>query len=91
MRFQIWLYFRDQQQNEISIVAAPKSHVVEEHRPLVFNLMHYNQRSSCPANRLSFCPRIILLILSSCYLAFRVCSLEHQLSFLNPKLPLRER
>uniref|UniRef100_H3CW20 GRAM domain containing 2A n=1 Tax=Tetraodon nigroviridis TaxID=99883 RepID=H3CW20_TETNG len=34
---------------------------------------------------------IILLILSSCYLAFRVCSLEQQLSFLNPKLPLRER
>ncbi|XP_078140047.1 GRAM domain-containing protein 2A [Centroberyx gerrardi] len=35
---------------------------------------------------------IILLILSSCYLAFRVCSLEQQLSFLsNPTLPLRER
>ncbi|XP_061595412.1 GRAM domain-containing protein 2A isoform X3 [Cololabis saira] len=35
---------------------------------------------------------IILLILSSCYLAFRVCSLEQQLSFLsNPNLPLRER
>ncbi|XP_060924569.1 GRAM domain-containing protein 2A [Limanda limanda] len=35
---------------------------------------------------------IILLILSSCYLAFRVCSLEHQLSFLgHPNLPLRER
>uniref|UniRef100_A0A3Q0RML0 GRAM domain containing 2A n=1 Tax=Amphilophus citrinellus TaxID=61819 RepID=A0A3Q0RML0_AMPCI len=34
---------------------------------------------------------IILLILSSCYLAFRVCSLEQQLSFLsNPNLPLRE-
>lgn len=35
---------------------------------------------------------IILLILSSCYLAFRVCSLEQQLSFLNnPNLPLRDR
>ncbi|KAK7912368.1 hypothetical protein WMY93_012579 [Mugilogobius chulae] len=35
---------------------------------------------------------IIVLILSSCYLAFRVCSLEQQLSFLgNPNLPLRER
>ncbi|XP_040019890.1 GRAM domain-containing protein 2A isoform X3 [Gasterosteus aculeatus] len=35
---------------------------------------------------------IILLILSSCYLAFRVCSLEQQMSFLsNPNLPLRER
>ncbi|KAL6468882.1 hypothetical protein MHYP_G00224060 [Metynnis hypsauchen] len=36
---------------------------------------------------------IILLILSSCYLAFRVCSLEQQLSFLNSNtaLPLRER
>uniref|UniRef100_A0A3P8XA15 GRAM domain-containing protein n=1 Tax=Esox lucius TaxID=8010 RepID=A0A3P8XA15_ESOLU len=36
---------------------------------------------------------IILLIMSSCYLAFRVCSLEQQLSFLNthPTLPLRER
>ncbi|XP_077419082.1 GRAM domain-containing protein 2A isoform X3 [Vanacampus margaritifer] len=35
---------------------------------------------------------IILLILSSCYLAFRVCSLEQQLSFLsNPHLTLRER
>ncbi|XP_029936791.1 GRAM domain-containing protein 2A isoform X3 [Myripristis murdjan] len=35
---------------------------------------------------------IILLILSSCYLAFRVCSLEQQLSFLsNPTLPLRDR
>ncbi|KAG7468281.1 hypothetical protein MATL_G00141360 [Megalops atlanticus] len=36
---------------------------------------------------------IILLILSSCYLAFRVCSLEQQLSFLNANLalPLRER
>ncbi|XP_036819687.1 GRAM domain-containing protein 2A isoform X1 [Oncorhynchus mykiss] len=35
---------------------------------------------------------IILLILSSCYLAFRVCSLEHQLSFLNnPTRPPRER
>ncbi|XP_056135216.1 GRAM domain-containing protein 2A [Lampris incognitus] len=35
---------------------------------------------------------IILLILSSCYLAFRVCSLEQQLSFLgNPTPPLRER
>ncbi|KAG7283771.1 hypothetical protein CRUP_034395 [Coryphaenoides rupestris] len=34
---------------------------------------------------------IILLILSSCYLAFRVCSLEQQLSFLsNPTMPLRE-
>ncbi|XP_060742672.1 GRAM domain-containing protein 2A isoform X2 [Tachysurus vachellii] len=36
---------------------------------------------------------IILLILSSCYLAFRVCSLEQQLSFLSSKaaLPLQER
>ncbi|XP_066503782.1 GRAM domain-containing protein 2A isoform X2 [Hoplias malabaricus] len=36
---------------------------------------------------------IILLILSSCYLAFRVCSLEQQLSFLNSNtaLPLQER
>ncbi|XP_030630768.1 GRAM domain-containing protein 2A [Chanos chanos] len=36
---------------------------------------------------------IILLILSSCYLAFRVCSLEQQLSFLNtqPTLPMKER
>ncbi|KAM6973112.1 GRAM domain-containing protein 2A [Aplochiton taeniatus] len=36
---------------------------------------------------------IILLIMSSCYLAFRVCSLEQQLSFLNthPTLPMRER
>ncbi|XP_066523099.1 GRAM domain-containing protein 2A isoform X1 [Hoplias malabaricus] len=36
---------------------------------------------------------IILLIMSSCYLAFRVCSLEQQLSFLNtqPTLPVRER
>ncbi|XP_030622744.1 GRAM domain-containing protein 2A [Chanos chanos] len=36
---------------------------------------------------------IIMLILSSCYLAFRVCSLEQQLSFLNTNaaLPLRER
>ncbi|KAJ8417952.1 hypothetical protein AAFF_G00227950 [Aldrovandia affinis] len=36
---------------------------------------------------------IILLIASSCYLAFRVCSLEQQLSFLNTNLalPLRER
>uniref|UniRef100_A0A3P8VI14 GRAM domain containing 2A n=1 Tax=Cynoglossus semilaevis TaxID=244447 RepID=A0A3P8VI14_CYNSE len=35
---------------------------------------------------------IILLILSSCYLAFRVCSLEQQLSFLsNTHLPLRQR
>uniref|UniRef100_A0A673NFA9 GRAM domain containing 2Aa n=1 Tax=Sinocyclocheilus rhinocerous TaxID=307959 RepID=A0A673NFA9_9TELE len=33
---------------------------------------------------------IILLILSSCYLAFRVCSLEQQLSFLSNN-PLRER
>ncbi|KAM9496101.1 GRAM domain-containing protein 2A [Clarias gariepinus] len=36
---------------------------------------------------------IILLIMSSCYLAFRVCSLEQQLSFLNtqPTLNMRER
>ncbi|KAF7701952.1 hypothetical protein HF521_001235 [Silurus meridionalis] len=36
---------------------------------------------------------IILLIMSSCYLAFRVCSLEEQLSFLNthPTLPMRDR
>ncbi|XP_062859151.1 GRAM domain-containing protein 2A isoform X1 [Trichomycterus rosablanca] len=36
---------------------------------------------------------IILLIMSSCYLAFRVCSLEQQLSFLNthPALPMRDR
>ncbi|KAJ7998360.1 hypothetical protein DPEC_G00221890 [Dallia pectoralis] len=36
---------------------------------------------------------IVLLIMSSCYLAFCVCSLEQQLSFLNthPSLPLRER
>ncbi|KAG7327259.1 hypothetical protein KOW79_008865 [Hemibagrus wyckioides] len=36
---------------------------------------------------------IILLILSSCYLAFRVCSLEQQLSFLSSKaaLPLQDR
>ncbi|XP_046712875.1 GRAM domain-containing protein 2A isoform X3 [Silurus meridionalis] len=36
---------------------------------------------------------IILLIVSSCYLAFRVCSLEQQLSFLSSKaaLPLQER
>uniref|UniRef100_A0A3Q2Y9L6 GRAM domain containing 2A n=1 Tax=Hippocampus comes TaxID=109280 RepID=A0A3Q2Y9L6_HIPCM len=40
---------------------------------------------------LKFFTLIILLILSSCYLAFRVCSLEQQLSFLsNPHLPLRE-
>ncbi|KAM9817619.1 GRAM domain-containing protein 2A-like [Neosynchiropus ocellatus] len=42
---------------------------------------------------LKFCTvLIIVLILSSCYLAFRVCSLERSLSFLsNPNLPLRER
>ncbi|KAK7117937.1 hypothetical protein R3I94_023224 [Phoxinus phoxinus] len=36
---------------------------------------------------------IILLIISSCYLAFRVCSLEQQLSFLNtqPTMSMRER
>ncbi|MGH0125367.1 UNVERIFIED_CONTAM: hypothetical protein FKN15_028748 [Acipenser sinensis] len=36
---------------------------------------------------------IVLLICSSCYLAFRVSSLEHQLSFLNtnPLLPANER
>ncbi|XP_051545058.1 GRAM domain-containing protein 2A isoform X2 [Myxocyprinus asiaticus] len=36
---------------------------------------------------------IILLIISSCYLAFRVCSLEQQLSFLNtqPAMSMRER
>ncbi|XP_047675985.1 GRAM domain-containing protein 2A isoform X4 [Tachysurus fulvidraco] len=36
---------------------------------------------------------IILLIMSSCYLAFRVCSLEQQLSFLStqPTLPMRDR
>ncbi|XP_053490742.1 GRAM domain-containing protein 2A isoform X1 [Ictalurus furcatus] len=36
---------------------------------------------------------IILLILSSCYLAFRVCSLEQQLLFLSSQvaLPLQER
>ncbi|KAM9568780.1 GRAM domain-containing protein 2A isoform 4-T4 [Salvelinus alpinus] len=36
---------------------------------------------------------IILLIMSSCYLAFRVCSLEQQLSFLNthPTVHMRER
>ncbi|XP_026057883.1 GRAM domain-containing protein 2A isoform X3 [Carassius auratus] len=36
---------------------------------------------------------IILLIMSSCYLAFRVCSLEQQLSFLNtqPAMSTRER
>ncbi|XP_059392117.1 GRAM domain-containing protein 2A isoform X4 [Carassius carassius] len=36
---------------------------------------------------------IILLIMSSCYLAFRVCSLEQQLSFLNtqPAMSMRER
>ncbi|XP_048829739.1 GRAM domain-containing protein 2A-like isoform X3 [Brienomyrus brachyistius] len=36
---------------------------------------------------------IILLVVSSCYLAFRVCCLEQQLSFLSthPSLPVRER
>ncbi|KAK1798452.1 hypothetical protein P4O66_006743 [Electrophorus voltai] len=36
---------------------------------------------------------LFILILSSCYLAFRVCSLEQQLSFLNSNtaLPVRER
>ncbi|XP_028814776.1 GRAM domain-containing protein 2A isoform X1 [Denticeps clupeoides] len=36
---------------------------------------------------------IILLIMSSCYLAFRVCSLEQQLSFLNthPTMAMRDR
>ncbi|XP_065133413.1 GRAM domain-containing protein 2A [Paramisgurnus dabryanus] len=36
---------------------------------------------------------IILLIFSSCYLAFRVCSLEQQLSFLNtqPSMSMKER
>lgn len=36
---------------------------------------------------------IILLIISSCYLAFRVCSLEQQLSFLNtqPSMSMRDR
>ncbi|XP_059402205.1 GRAM domain-containing protein 2A-like [Carassius carassius] len=36
---------------------------------------------------------IILLIFSSCYLTFRVCSLEQQLSFLNtqPAMSVRER
>ncbi|KAA0724728.1 GRAM domain-containing protein 2A [Triplophysa tibetana] len=35
---------------------------------------------------------IILLIISSCYLAFRVCSLEQQLSFLNtqPSMSMRD-
>ncbi|TNN65935.1 GRAM domain-containing protein 2 [Liparis tanakae] len=43
------------------------------------------------AGNLRLLGNIILLILSSCYLAFRVCSLEQQLSFLsNPNLPLRE-
>ncbi|KAL4622787.1 GRAM domain-containing protein 2-like isoform X3 [Arapaima gigas] len=36
---------------------------------------------------------IVLLIMSSCYLAFRVCSLEQQLSFLNtnPALSVKDR
>ncbi|XP_041705843.1 GRAM domain-containing protein 2A-like isoform X3 [Coregonus clupeaformis] len=36
---------------------------------------------------------IVLLLVSSCYLAFRVCCLEQQLSFLNthPTMPMRER
>ncbi|XP_042181575.1 GRAM domain-containing protein 2A-like isoform X3 [Oncorhynchus tshawytscha] len=36
---------------------------------------------------------IVLLVMSSCYLAFRVCCLEQQLSFLNthPTMPMRER
>ncbi|XP_029607616.1 GRAM domain-containing protein 2A-like isoform X2 [Salmo trutta] len=36
---------------------------------------------------------IVLLVLSSCYLAFRVCCLEQKLSFLNthPTMPMRER
>ncbi|KAK1887860.1 GRAM domain containing protein 2A [Dissostichus eleginoides] len=34
---------------------------------------------------------VFLLVLSSCYLAFRVCRLEQQLSFLSSQTPLRER
>uniref|UniRef100_A0A3Q0RMJ8 GRAM domain containing 2A n=1 Tax=Amphilophus citrinellus TaxID=61819 RepID=A0A3Q0RMJ8_AMPCI len=63
-----------------------------------FNVMAINKKSIYFFNNLtntcvfSSVFSIILLILSSCYLAFRVCSLEQQLSFLsNPNLPLRER
>ncbi|XP_055078726.1 GRAM domain-containing protein 2A-like [Periophthalmus magnuspinnatus] len=34
---------------------------------------------------------VLVLVLSSCYLAFRVCRLEQQLSFLSSQPPLRER
>lgn len=34
---------------------------------------------------------VFVLVLSSCYLAFRVCRLEQQLSFLSSQPPLRER
>ncbi|XP_072290993.1 GRAM domain-containing protein 2A [Eucyclogobius newberryi] len=34
---------------------------------------------------------VMVLVLSSCYLAFRVCRLEQQLSFLSNHPPLRER
>lgn len=51
--------------------------------------IYYNLTNMCVFSSVF---SIILLILSSCYLAFRVCSLEQQLSFLsNPNLPLRER
>ncbi|KAK7893110.1 hypothetical protein WMY93_022262 [Mugilogobius chulae] len=34
---------------------------------------------------------VLVLVLSSCYLAFRVCRLEQQMSFLSSQPPLRER
>ncbi|CAL1594220.1 unnamed protein product [Knipowitschia caucasica] len=34
---------------------------------------------------------VLVLVLSSCYLAFRVCRLEQQLSFLSSQPPIRER
>ncbi|XP_035771290.1 uncharacterized protein LOC102795839 [Neolamprologus brichardi] len=40
---------------------------------------------------LSVSLRVFLLVLSSCYLAFRVCRLEQQLSFLSSQPTLRER
>lgn len=91
MRRKMWLYFRDQQRNKVEItwcsVAMPTGRRMSPPRGHFGVLQPV--RATEPTSL--FPLRIILLILSSCYLAFRVCSLEQQLSFLNPKLPLRER
>uniref|UniRef100_A0A3B4H628 GRAM domain-containing protein n=1 Tax=Pundamilia nyererei TaxID=303518 RepID=A0A3B4H628_9CICH len=73
--------------SSLSMVTASSAASLEEEPPALLRFF----TGVSGVFYLSVSLRVFLLVLSSCYLAFRVCRLEQQLSFLSSQPTLRER